>query len=1018
MIIVKKDLVTKNKVLYLLSEEESEELYSLPQFTEEERMDFFTLTAEEENILNELIYSHSKVHLVLQLGYFKAKHRLFKFTAKEIAVDLEYVIQRYFDQKDIYFTMPSRNIQAKNNNRILKIMGYSNSEKQAITLLREKTKNLVKFLSNPHIIFRELLICFDQKRVILPGRSVVQNIIGQEIVLEAKRLESLIIKLSSKRIIKLLNNLLEKKTLDYEITKIKQEPKNFDFNQIQKEIAKHKTYDPVYKFTKILLPKLNISQQNIEYYASLTNHYNRYQLNNFKKEKSYLYLLCYIYYRFQKMNDHLIQTLYYYVDLYSEEAKEYAKNKSAEIYDNIQQYMIRSGELLKKYADPSLSKYKFKKIQQLAFKILPKEKLLFVSNYMTKQCIDKKIYEWEYYSKHYRATLNNLRPPCMVLDFKSHHKDQHLLAGINFIKAAYKAKKLLRTFNTKEFPINFIPDKLRPYLYIKKGKTKKIDHARYEFIVYQQLRKHIEAGNIFCDDSVQYKSFESDIKIKYWVQKKYKILKEIDCPKLTQPIAERLKTLKEQLEPLLEKVNTQIKSGENKHVKIKNKKGKTTWSLKYEKKSDEFDNPFYEKLPKVGINSVLDFVEQQCGFMRAFTHITLHRQNADPDYIKGCLVANATGAGINNFSNNSDLNYDTLLNTQKDYFRLETLRSASDFVIKKAKELPIFKHHNLSPGINHAGRDGKKVTTRVETFLSRHSAKYFGVGKGVVTSTTIFNNLAINTAMMSAHEYEGHYLFDSLFGNFAEITLHRISTDSAGGLQMNHLALDLKSVEYAPCYKSITKKTALIGTFKNPSFYKDCLIQPSHKFKEQLIIDEEANFQPILAALLMKETKQSIIMKKLSSYTRKSKTKDALWEYNNIFLSIYLLKYISDFKMRQDVRGALNRNEAYNQLRATIESTGSSRSRGLLDSRLEIWNECTRLLSNIIIFYNTYILSKFMVKKEGQGKIKAAKFIRKMSTIASQHINLGGRHEFKVAHEAINIEQLMAQLDKIIGELD
>ena len=92
-------------------------------------MGFFNLTAEEENILNELIYSHSKVHLILQLGYFKAKHRLFKFTAKEIAGDLEYVIQRYFDQKDISFTMPSRNIQAKNNNRILKMMGYSNSEK-------------------------------------------------------------------------------------------------------------------------------------------------------------------------------------------------------------------------------------------------------------------------------------------------------------------------------------------------------------------------------------------------------------------------------------------------------------------------------------------------------------------------------------------------------------------------------------------------------------------------------------------------------------------------------------------------------------------------------------------------------------------------------------------------------------------------------------------------------------------------------------------------------------------------
>ncbi len=1007
-----------NKALYLLSETESEELYGLPKFSEEERINFFTLNPQEELILNELIYSHSKVHFILQLGYFKAKHRLFNFTAIEVIGDAHYVISKYFSKENNEFIIPSRKIQTKNNNRILNLMGYNKTEQQAITMLREKTKILVKSLSNPHIIFREILIYFDLEKVILPGRSVIQNVIGEAIVLEAKRLEALITKIIPKKIIKLLNNLLEKKIISYEITKLKQEPKNFDFNQIQKEIAKHNSYYAIYKFSKKLLPTLNISQQNIEYYGSLAIHYNRYQLNNFRKEKTYLYILCYIHHRFQKMNDQFIQTLCYYVDLYTKNAVEYAKKKAEKDYDNIHKYLPASGRLLLRHADLSLSRYRFGKIQQEDFKVLQREKIIFVAKYMINQCIDKKIYEWEYHGKHSQAILKNLRPIAMLINFQCHIKDQHILAGINFIKSAYKNKRSLKSYRIKEFPLNFVPKKLQQYLYTKQGRKKIIHHVRYEFMVYQQLRKHIDPGIIFCNDTINYKSFESDIKIKYWEQRKHSILKELDCPKLTMPIEERLKELKEQLEPLLIKVNADIKNQENKHINFSKKKGKTTWSLKYEKKPNPVDNPFYEHLSRVGINDVINFVNQQSAFMQAFTHITTHKQKADPNYLSGCLVANATKRGIRDLSNNSDLKYSILLDTQNDYFRVETLRAASDMVLKKAKELPILKHYNFTPGIHHAGRDGRKITTRVENFLARHSAKYFGVGKGVVSATTVFNNLAINTELMSAHEYEGHYLFDSLFSNSPEFELHRIAMDSAGGLQMNHLMLDLKNVEFTPCYKSISKKTALIGTFKNLDYYKDCIIQPTHQFKISLIVEEYPEFLPVLAALFLKETKQSIVIKKLSSYKRKSRVKDALWEYNNILLSIYLLQYISDPKLRQDVRGALNRTEEYNQLCATIESSGSSRNKGSENIGLHLWNECSRLLSNIISYYNGYIFSKFMVKKEEQGKHKAAKFIRKMSTMGTQHINLGGYLAFNTKQTAIDVAEIIEQLEKIIGELD
>jgi hypothetical protein len=54
---------------------------------------------------------------------------------------------------------------------------------------------------------------------------------------------------------------------------------------------------------------------------------------------------------------------------------------------------------------------------------------------------------------------------------------------------------------------------------------------------------------------------------------------------------------------------------------------------------------------------------------------------------------------------------------------------------------------------------------------------------------------------------------------------------------------------------------------------------------------------------------------------------------------------------------------------------------------------------------------------EAKGKKKAAAFIKRFSTIATQHIILGGRHEFKDT-DVIDLEQIMEQLERIIGDLE
>ena len=86
----------KRKYLQILSDQEVDELFLLPEFIDTERIYYFTLDPKEEAVMQELIYTHSKVHFILQLGYFKAKFRLFNFSITDVKEDLLYVMHRYF----------------------------------------------------------------------------------------------------------------------------------------------------------------------------------------------------------------------------------------------------------------------------------------------------------------------------------------------------------------------------------------------------------------------------------------------------------------------------------------------------------------------------------------------------------------------------------------------------------------------------------------------------------------------------------------------------------------------------------------------------------------------------------------------------------------------------------------------------------------------------------------------------------------------------------------------------------
>lgn len=271
----------------------------------------------------------------------------------------------------------------------------------------------------------------------------------------------------------------------------------------------------------------------------------------------------------------------------------------------------------------------------------------------------------------------------------------------------------------------------------------------------------------------------------------------------------------------------------------------------------------------------------------------------------------------------------------------------------------------------------------------------FGVNKGVVAYTLCANHIPVNTKIISANQHESHFLFDILYNISSEIDIHWLSGDAHSINQVNFAILDFIDKQFAPHFKRINYKSETLCGFESLKQYQNLLIKPQHQINKKMIEKEWDNIQRIIASLLLGETSQHLIVSKLSSHKRKNQTKEAFWEYDKIFMSIYMLKFINDQMIRKNVRRALNRGESYHKLRRAIANVHGQKFRGKNTQEIEIWNECARLMANCMIYYNAKLLNALLEKLQKGGNDKLIEALKYISPVAWININLYGFYTFE-----------------------
>lgn len=995
--------------LSILTRAEIDELYALPRFTDEDRHTYFELGNAEQQLVRARTLPVA-VHLILQLGYFKARFQFFHYDPPAVADDLRYIVARHFpDEAPPAIAIPSAPTRRALQHSILDLFGFRLCEGATKADLEKRAQRLARLSTQPAFILRECLQYLKHERVVAPTYSFLQDMVGRAVAAERQRVSALLERALTRSIAQQLDAMLEVDDSIYQVTLLKREPKDFSYKELQQESERRAFFAPLYAFAQRFLDATGISADSIRYYASLVIFYTVYKLRRMAPGVARLYLLCFTCHRFRQVNDRLIEAFICLVNDYEQTARQAAGEAAQNALTEAGTHLKAAGEVLRLFVDGSIPYHaSFASVRQRAFALLAPERIETVAQYMCNVTFDKASFEWSRYTALSHAFKRNLRHLFAELAVAGRVEDTPLLEAVDFLQECLRGGTPLRQCNPSSFPTAFIPKTLKPHLYHPgSGKAKRLDVDRFEFLVYRLLRNALEAGDVFCHDSNEFRRFEDDLISDARWRHRDAILNELNLQVLLAPVEQTLAGLHDDIERLLEHVNHHIDGGDDPYLRVRHQGGKPRLNLGYPEPDEHVNHAFYGQIPSIDIARLLWFVAVRTGFLEGFTHVLDRyvKHEADPRELLACIIAMGTNMGLRKMAEVSGLSYAALVSCARNYLRVETVHSANDAISNATAGLPAFHLFNIGDQI-HSSSDGQRFETQFDTFQARHSPKYFGLDKGISANTAVANHVPFNLTVFGAHEHESHYVFDLLYNNTSDIRPQLHSTDTHGTNQVNYWILYAFGYQFAPRYRDFHKKLAGLVGRHAPGHYGKWLIKPSRKSNDEMIIREWPAVQRIMASLGQKQVSQATIVRKLASYKRQNQTKKALWELDNLCRTRHILQFINDVGLRQSIQKALNRGEAYHRLRRAVAFVNGGKLRVHTEAEQQLWNECARLIANAIIHYNTTLLSRVHEQKRATGDEAAMAFIASMSPVAWRHVNLFGAMDFGAATAPVDIDAL------------
>ncbi len=917
----------KSERLAVLNNAEQEALYGLPDFDDAQRLEFLALDESELALACSRQGLHAQIYCILQIAYFKAKHLFFRFGWDDVKDDCNFILSRYFHGEPLTEQTLTKHERYVQREKICALYGYRPWSSALFSQLEYQAIHIVRRDVTPGFVATELIIWLNEHKIIRPGYTTLQEVVSRVLSDERLRLGHILAERLDDTTITGLDKLIERDDTLSRLAVLRQDARDFGWRQMVHEREKRAILEPLHRKACDILPALNISQQNLLYYASLANFYTVYDLRNLKAGQTRLYLLCYAWVRYRQFSDNLVDAMFFHMKQLEDESRSVAKQLMADVQEKHRRETSKIGRLLSLYVDDSVpDPTTFGEVRRRAWKIMPREALKSTAQRMSVKPVSRLALQWQAVDGMTALIRRHLRPLYLSLDLTSVVRDSPWAEALHWLRMVFDKKQTLSQRSLEECPPETLPARLRPYLleYGEDGEHTGLNAGRYEFWLYRQIRKRFQAGEFHLNDSLRHRHLSDEL-----VQEgeQASVLAEMNIPFLQKPIKTQLKVLESELHRQWKAFNRELKQGKLKHLEYDKETQKLTWHKSVVSRNKEQNKRFYEQLPFCDVTDVFRFVNEQCRFLHSMKPLQPRyaKKEAHADSLMAVIVEQAMNHGNHVMARTSDIPFHVLETTYEQYLRLASLLTANDCITDAIEALPVFPLYSFDPETLYGAVDGQKFGVERPTVKARYSRKYFGRGKGMVAYTLLCNHIPINGYLIGTNEYEGHHVFDIWYRNTSAVKPAAITGDMHSINKANFAILHWFGLRFEPHFTDLNRQLSELYCTREPSTYKKCLIQPAGQIDLELITREKSNLERIVATLGLKEMTQGTLIRKLCTYTTANPTRQAVFEYDRLVRSIYTLKYLRDPQLERNIRRSQNRIESYHQLRAAVAKVGGKK---------------------------------------------------------------------------------------------
>ena len=289
-----------------------------------------------------------------------------------------------------------------------------------------------------------------------------------------------------------------------------------------------------------------------------------------------------------------------------------------------------------------------------------------------------------------------------------------------------------------------------------------------------------------------------------------------------------------------------------------------------------------------------------------------------------------------------------------------------------------------------AAADGTQYDLAEENLLAEQHIRYGGFG-GIAYHHVSDLYILLFSHFIACGVWEAIYIIDGLMKNQSEIQPDTIHADTQG----QNLPV------FALSYLLGIKLMPRIRNWKDLKFYR-----PSKEIRYQHIdalfhddvIDWElikTHWQDLLRVVLSIKAGKvlpSMLLRKLTSYSRKNRLYQAFRELGCVIRTVFLLQYISDAKLREIIHQTTNKVEQFNAFSKWLSFVGDGKIKALTTEESEKHIKYVDLLANIVILDNTLELSQVLKGLMEEGWSITRDELAMLSPYQTEHIKRFGNY--------------------------